>query len=309
MKSSIKFKAILLTGLFLLGICFGCSSAEIAEVNPFDEGLQLYYQKRFKESMGFFKEALEKDPLDTMAVSFYLSASYRSDQLIQTVNELEKQSLENEDNPAYRSYVGIGYFTRGLIDSSMMDEARSIFKEILAENPDLSIANTGMGMVYYQKRLIPRAKGYFIKAQRINPNDLMALEKLGEILMVDDKKPEEALKFFNRIIEMSPNYSDGYFYAASAYQRLGNIEEAVELFKKCMEIDPLGVLQGYNAPVRLGDIYLKQEEWEEAEKYYKLALAISPDNLYAQTQLEKAKTHGKQWKGEKVNPLEDKIDQ
>ncbi len=278
-------KRIFAVFLFLF-ILSGVLQAQ--EVNPFDEGLKLFYQKRFADSKELFLEALQKDPLDTMALSFYLDASYRCHELMKAINYFEKKSMDEESSLVYKTYVGIAYFTRGLIDPSMMEEARSQLKDVLSEDPNLSIANSGMGMIYYQKRLIPRAKGYFIKALKNNPRDLMALERVGDILMIDDKNPQEALKYFNKIIEIAPNYSDGYFYAASAKEKLGDTEEAIRLFQKCMEIDPLGVLKGYDAPLRIGNIYLREKKWDKAEEYFKKALVINPKNPYAKTQLKKA---------------------
>lgn len=273
----------------------------------FKQGLKLYYQKRFDDAVDMFEEALNQDPLNTMALSFYLAASYKQNKLVQAVNNLEKKAMEGGNTPILKAHVGIGYFSRGKIDQGMIEEARNMLKDALKENPDLSIANTGMGMIYFQKRLIPRAKGYFIKALKANNRDMMAMELLGNILMIDEKKSDAALDFFLQLIQMCPEYSDGWFMAGSAYQRMDNITEAVKYFKNCMTVDPLGVMQGYNAPLRIGDIFLKEKDYKQAEEYYKQALVINPDNPYAKTQLEKAKGQGKEWKGEKVNPLKDKI--
>lgn len=273
----------------------------------FNQGLELYYQKRWGDSREFFLSALQQDPLDTMSLSFYLSASYKNNDLIQTVNKMEQAAIEGGNTPILKAHLGIAYMTRGFIEPDMLDEALSQLKETLRDNPDLSIANTGMGMLYYRKRLIPRAKGYFIKALKSNENDLMAIELLGNILMIDEKNPNAALEFFQKLIQLSPNYSDGYFMAGSACQRIGKKEEAIKYFQTCMEKDPLGVMKGYDAPLRLGDIYLNDQNYDEAIKYYKKALEINPENPYAKTQLKKAEARGKQWKGKKYNPLEDKI--
>lgn len=309
MNRSRKLAIILVAAAFMLPVLFSAAWAQgSAADSPFGDGMKLYYQKRFADSQGLFQEAFEKNPQDAMALSFFLSAKYRTNELIQSVNFLEKRAMEGGETPLLKAHLAIGYFTRGLIDANMMEEAHAQLKEALTKEPDLPVANTVMGMIYYQKRLIPRAKGYFIKALKGNPKDLMALERLGEIMMVDDKNPASAMDFFNQIIAIAPDYSDGYFYAASAQQRQGNKDEAVRLFQKCIETDPLGVLKGYDAPVRIGDIYLEDKRWEEAEKYYKSSLAIDPANSYAQTQLKKAKARGQKWEGEKVSPLKEKLE-
>ncbi|MCD4785921.1 MAG: tetratricopeptide repeat protein [Candidatus Eremiobacteraeota bacterium] len=273
----------------------------------FNQGLELYYQKKWGDSMEFFKETFQKDPLDTMSLSFYMGASYKNNELIQTVNKIEQATIEGGNTPILRAHLGIAYMSRGFIEPDMLDEALSQLKGALKDNPDLSVANTGMGMLYFRKRLIPRAKGYFIKALKSNENDLMAIELLGNILLIDEKNPEVALEFFQKLIQLSPNYSDGYFMAGSACQRMDKKEEAIKYFQTCMEKDPMGVMKGYDAPLRMGDIYLGEQNYDEAIKYYKKALKINPENPYAKTMLEKAEARGKQWKGEKYDPMKDKI--
>jgi tetratricopeptide (TPR) repeat protein len=273
----------------------------------FEDGLSLYYQKRFQDSREYFLNSLRQNPRDVMAISFYLAASHRAGKLVEAVNMLESDSIKLGDIPTTKAQVGIGYVSRGMLDQSMLQEAMTVLRDVLNKDPDLSVANTGMGMVYYYRRLMPRAKGFFMKALQSNPNDLMALELLGEILLTDEKNPRDALNFFLKIIELSPNYCDGYFFAGSAYERLGEKEKALEYFKKCMELDKLGVLKGYFAPMRMGDIYLEEQQWAKAEESYKAALLINPDNPHAKTMLKRAQSRGKEWEGEKLNPIDKKL--
>lgn len=273
----------------------------------FDEGLSLYYQKKWSESASKFDQVSTKDPLNVMALSFYLAAAYRGNNMLAAVNNVEQRALDNGSSAEIKAQLGIAYFARGKLDPNMLDESLNQLKEALKENPDLSNANTGMGMIYFYKRLIPRAKGYFIKAIKANDKDLMAMELLGNILMIDEQKPDAALEFFNKVIQQAPNYADGYFMAGSALQRMGKKQDAIERFQKCMELDPLGTMTGYDAPCRIGDIYLEDKNFSDAEKFYKKALAINPENPYAQTQLKKAQNKGKNWEGEKVDPIKEKL--
>ncbi|MBI2252078.1 MAG: tetratricopeptide repeat protein [Armatimonadetes bacterium] len=183
----------------------------------------------------------------------------------------------------------MAYFARSLTDSSMHGEAMEKFKQALKIDSKLPMAYTGMGLLYFQKRMIPRAKSYFLKALQLNPNDLLANELLGNILLVDEKQPEEALNYFQKIIEISPNYPDAYYYIGSSYYDLEKYPEAITALNKIMELDSFGLTQGYYAPVLLGDIYLKEKKYPEAISAYEKALKINPQNSYAKYKLEKAK--------------------
>ncbi len=285
------------------------TTEETGTNTDFNQGLDFFYQKRWADSVEFFEAAVKKDPMDTMSLSFLLTANYKRNELIPSVNKIEQNAINGGNTPLLKAQLGIAYISRGLIDANMLEEARTQLKDALKDNPDLPIANTGMGMIYFQKRLTSRAKGYFIKALKSNDKDLMAMELLGNILMVDEKKPDAALEFFLRLTELAPKYSDGFFMAGSAYQKLGKNEEAIKYFSRSMELDPLGVTNGYYAPLRIGDIYLNEKEWDQAKKYYQAALKINPENPYAKTQLKKAENQGREWTGEKYDPLKKKIEE
>jgi tetratricopeptide (TPR) repeat protein len=297
------FLSIILLSLILtIQILPAYAQSKPAGSGAFELALSQYYQKNYQGARDTFLEAVKQNPQDVMSISFYLDSSYKINQLVDAVNKLEQNSISQGDSSISKAQVGIGYISRGFLDAQLLQEALNTLKESLSLNPDLAIANTGMGMVYFHKRLMPRAKGYFIKALKSNPNDLMAIELLGDILMVDEKNPQGALDFYNRLVQLAPTYSDGYFNCGSAYEKLGKKEEAINLFTKCMELDKYGVVKGYHAPIRIGDIYLNDRQYEKAEEYYKIALAMNPDNPLAKTLLKKAQAKGKDWEGTKVNP-------
>ncbi|MCZ6678910.1 MAG: tetratricopeptide repeat protein, partial [Candidatus Poribacteria bacterium] len=49
---------------------------------------------------------------------------------------------------------------------------------------------------------------------------------------------EEAVAAFDKLIEQYPDYVDGYIGLGHAYERMGKYDEAIEVIKKAIEIEP-----------------------------------------------------------------------
>jgi len=253
------------------------------------EGMDFYYQKNWESAKYLFGQAAEKNPRDTLALSFYYSCHLWTDSMPLAVIETEDYYVQNPDDINALGKLAFAYYAMSQVDITMQVEAKSEFRDILTMEPDNSVAHTGMGMLYNDKRMTPRAKAEFISALQANPEDIMALELLGVIVMIDDADPAGSMGYFKKITDLVPNYPDGHFYMASAHYKLGEYEEALPYLIKTIELDPLGIGKGYFAPLFLGDVYMELDRYEEAVAAYEKALLLNETSLAAQTKLEKAR--------------------
>jgi tetratricopeptide (TPR) repeat protein len=279
-------KKMLIILVLLLGLAWIISLP--AQAAALDEGMSFFAKSDWANAIEAFKKAMEEKPQDSLAICFFLDSSLRKGDLLKAVAFFEQQLAQKGELPVYQAQLGMGYFAKAALDKSFYDEALNEFKEAL-KGEELSLAYTGLGMVYYQKRMMSRAKGYFLKALKINPNDIIALERAGEIFMLDEKNPQLALDYFNKITALIPAYPDAYFYIGSAAEHLNNIEDAVVNFKKCAELDPQGNLNGLNALIRIADIYFKNANYKDAADYYNQALKLDPTSRYLKYRLNQCK--------------------
>jgi len=249
------------------------------------QGISLYTQGKWQESYDAFSKALDADPQNTLVVSYLLDIARKKGDLMATIDAFQRKTMASPEDPVLRAQLGVAYIAQGLYDANRLNDVLEELKQSLSLSPDLSLAYSGMGLVYYVKRMMPRAKGYFLKALEINPNDVVALERLGEILMLDEQKPSESLNLFRKINEILPNYPDGYFYAGSALQKIDQPQDAIEAFKKCMDLDPNGYLEGYWAPIRIADLYLLAGDKTSALEYLQKAQVIAPKSVYIKNKI------------------------
>lgn len=266
--------------------------SDSADSPAMQQGLTLFYAGKWDEAIAQFDQVLEQDSQNTLALAYVLHAYYKKRDINGIINQIEQKAVSRGEDPKMQAQLGMAYFLRGMIMPNVLDEALTEFKNAIKEDPQLSMPYTGIGLVYFQKRMMPRAKGYFIRALRLNPHDVMAMDRLGNILLVDEKKPAEAVQLFERIIAELPLYPDGYYFMGSALYDMKKYEDAIPYLKRCAELDPNGFTQGFDAATLLGDTYLVLNRNQEAIVTFEAARKIHPDSKYIEMKLKKAREGG-----------------
>lgn len=258
--------------------------------NELEAGMSYFYQEKFDDAIPLLDKAVKQEPQNTLAMAYLLHSYYRKRDITTIVTKVEQEAVSKGSDPVAQAQLGMAYFLKGLVMPNVMEESLTEFKNAAKDDSKCSLAYTGMGMVYFQKRMMPRAKGYFVRALRVNPHDVMALDRLGNILLVDDKKPDEALQLYQRIVDELPTYPDGHYFVGSALYDLKRYEEAVQPLLRARELDPKGITQGFDAAALLGDCYMKLNRPSEAVAAFEAAKKIRPDSQYVMVRMEKAKT-------------------
>ena len=299
-----KFQRVLASVASMLLFCGSAASAQpaatpaaapptpapAAEVSgrDLDKGMAYFYQDRWDESIGALDKVLKAEPGNTLAMAYELHAYYRKKDIATITTKIEQDAAAQGNDAIAEAHLGMAYFLRGLVMPNVLEESLTEFKNSVKDDPRCAMGYTGLGMVYFQKRMMPRAKGYFVRALRINPHDIMALDRLGNIMLVDEKKPDEAMQLYQRIVEELPSYPDGYYYLGSALYDLKKYDEAIPQLERCRQLDPKGITQGFDAACLAGDSYLKLNRNKEAADAFDLALKIQPDSKYAELRKQKA---------------------
>jgi len=291
---NIRSRALSCACMLILTISLNLAPAR-ADVAPasadFSTAMQLFYQQDWPKAIDAFQKVVEKDPRDTMAWFFLFDAYIKRNDLRSMLYQLEQKAVASDNkNPQALAQLGLGYLARYMKEpqTSILDEAQKTLEKAIELDKSNALAHTGLGLVYYTRRMIPRAKGNFLEAARSNPNDIMALERIGEITMVDEKRPQEANEMFAQLAARAPSYPDAWWYVGSSFYDMGEYERCVENLKKVIELDPNGVTQGYRAPMLMGKAYLKLKNYSAAKDAFLLELKLNPNSEEARYLLEQS---------------------
>ena len=92
----------------------------------------------------------------------------------------------------------------------------------------------------------------------------------GKVLF-SDKKYNEAIKNFQKDIELNPKKSQSYIYLGNIYKRIGDYKEAIKIYNNLIELD----LKQYEAHYNLGLIYNQQNNYQKSIYHFEKALNLS----------------------------------
>ena len=90
---------------------------------------------------------------------------------------------------------------------------------------------------------------------------------------MSEQRFPEAIATFTRVIELKPDFAEGWNKRATAYFLAGEYRRSLKDCDEVMKRNPqhFGVLSGY------GQIYLRLDQPEKALEYFRRALAVNPN--------------------------------
>jgi tetratricopeptide (TPR) repeat protein len=118
-----------------------------------------------------------------------------------------------------------------------LQEALKYYQQAAQEYPNCALAYLRQGQVYVKKKYI--SKAYFItkRAQLLEPKNPEILHTLGVIRTYQHDYPD-AVKFIRQSLDIKPGTAVVYIDLGDAYMRMGKLQEAVECFRKAVELAP-----------------------------------------------------------------------
>lgn len=84
---------------------------------------------------------------------------------------------------------------------------------------------------------VERAEGYYLKALSLNKDHIFGLANLAQIY-TETARIEEAVELTRQILEINPNNAEAHFSLGYIYRYAGMNNEAVQEMEKAMAIDP-----------------------------------------------------------------------
>lgn len=110
-------------------------------------------------------------------------------------------------------------------------------------------------------------------------NNLPAIDRLAQLMQQRSFPLEEALKAYDRYLEMHPDSANGAFNYAWYLSKDGQFDSAVRLYRRAIE---LGVDQPEEAHLNIANIYMERlQDNEQARLEFEQALARNPRYLGA----------------------------
>jgi tetratricopeptide (TPR) repeat protein len=145
-------------------------------------------------------------------------------------------------------------------------KAESQYKKALQLAPQVTEYALALGMLYMQQKQYPQAQDVFTAALQYHQDDPNLLNELGKAALLQ-KEDAIALGYFKKALPVGvlSNY-------ASTLRRAGKIEEAESVYKLAIAASPKDSDLQFN----LGNLYLNQKRFTDAQARFKEALTLNP---------------------------------
>jgi Flp pilus assembly protein TadD len=141
------------------------------------------------------------------------------------------------------------------------------------------------GIAQYATGDVSGAEATYRKQIEKEPKSVIAHSGLANALR-DQKKFDQAIEEYRKVIELSPSTTTAYVNLASVYQySLKQMDQAIGVYRQGIEKNSKSV----DLQVLLGIAYEQENKIEDAKKAYAAALEISAENQAAKAALERLK--------------------
>lgn len=152
-----------------------------------------------------------------------------------------------------------------------LDEAETLYRDILSKKPKDAVALHHLGIVQYQKRNFDAAVELISKSIAVHRSYPEAFNNLGNVLR-DQGKVAEAIVAHRQALRLKALYPEAYNNLGSDFLAQANLDEAITAFEKAVKLKPDFAEAHFNLGVAFG----RQKKPDEAIAAYRQAIASRP---------------------------------
>jgi superkiller protein 3 len=269
-----------------------------------EKGMQQLNNLQFSQATESFENALKKDPRSVKArtelarINFAQKKYEQADRFIDEALKIQPSNAE-------------GLALKGV--SSMEKES---WEEAVAYLEKAKEADPQLEMTYINLSKSQRNLGDFRSAEeaartaiKLNPENYQAHSQLSAVLLKMNRKKEGLMELIEAV-RINPLYVRGYLIIGRIFQSSGKIDASIRIYRRGLAINPLAIPlraelasayafkgnyeSAYKEAIVIGSSRGNDNDWlrvgifaivlhkfEKAEKAFKKALAVNPNNAKA----------------------------
>lgn len=233
-----------------------------------------------------FEEAVSKDKT-FMEAWFNLGMTYeRIGKPEEAIKVYQRALAANPGNLDAQAYVGKVYLSlakreRDAGETAKADqyesEAKNIFDQIIAKDPDNITANNAMALYFLYRGDMKTSEDYVKKVLMVQPRNVVALNTRGLINLLAGKLNIARWVFEEKALAEDPNSTEAWTNLGLTYLKMGKVPHAVAAFEKAVTSNP----DNAEARLNLAAIYLEYLHYKAALEQYDAVLKLVPNNVEA----------------------------
>lgn len=118
-------------------------------------------------------------------------------------------------------------------------KAIQLYEQIIAADGTYAAAFINLGTIYFHLRQYGRSEELYRHATEVDPDYVLAFFDLGNALDELDR-PEESIAAYEQAVALAPRYGDAHYNLALAYERRGELRQALRHWQSYVRLDRTG---------------------------------------------------------------------
>ena len=195
---------------------------------------------------------------------------------LKSLSDPDEKSQKAEQQTNSMAGPGSSVLTEEENIAVMKKEQMQLAQQLLRDFPGSDATLSLVGSIYEQHGNNTEAVKFFNKALELNPNRADVYSALSWIAFTKEAY-EEAITHWRRALEIDANMPGLRSSIASAMMRLGRHTDAIEQLEKNIQFFPKSVYSHF----LLGQAYLQQKDYKNAKKQYEASVELDPNHVNA----------------------------
>ena len=163
----------------------------------------------------------------------------------------------------------------GLPLDEMLARAQAAIEKALALDDRLAEAYTSLGRIKHQQNDYEAAEAAFQRSLELNSNYVTTYSWYAILLGGPLGRPDEALEMFKKAVELDPRSPVILVTTAIGYDMVGRFDEGLAWYRKSIQIDP-EFAAGYQwTGLHYSSV---QGQLDEAARWYRKGVSVDPGN-------------------------------
>jgi len=226
-----------------------------------------------QKALQFFKQAIEKDPKNTMAWKGlgYCHVGLNDPQA--AIKAYQQAIKTDPTDPALHFNLANYY-----IELGRQQEAIDSYQQVTSLNPKFEPAYFRLGVIYTQLNRLDEGKAAFEMVIKLNPDAAPAYYNIG-IALTKLGHYHEARNANKEVLRIKPDFAPAYYNMGLVFGKLGKPFDEVVAYKEAIRVEPDYVSAHFN----LGTALLQKGDKTGALDEYKILKKLdkeAADNLF-----------------------------
>jgi len=173
--------------------------------------------------------------------------------------------------------AGLAHFARFLIDQGQYQQADELSDAAVSRDVNNPAALAVRGQILIMKRQSTHGEALLIKSCELDPDNAESQFQLGA-LYDHTKRPGEAVKHFQRVVDLDPGYASAWDYLGLNLEPLGEVDRADAAYRRGLEVNHEGQQFDAFLDYNYGRFLAKRNHLAESKLHLDRAVELVPDD-------------------------------